>query len=135
MNQFQNDRKIKTAQGPSPEETFLNAWSWTSIMIVSPCRKLWFSKCWNQLVGNFDVYLYAKNQLHLQLLFWDIAKTLKTCYFRNFGNAWLSPLWQAFMLICMQISNFVTHYFLKILQRNSKLVIFGNLSMPGHTHT
>ena len=30
--------------------------------------------------------------------------------------------------------NFVTHFFLKILQRNSKLVILGNLGMPGHTH-
>ena len=27
-----------------------------------------------------------------------------------------------------------THFFLKILQRNSKLVILGNLGMLGHTH-
>ena len=31
--------------------------------------------------------------------------------------------------------NFITHFFLKILQRNSKLVVLGNLGMPGHTHT
>ena len=37
------------------------------------------------------------------------------------------------MLVCMQKINFITHLFLKILQRNSKLVILGNLSMPGHT--
>ena len=37
------------------------------------------------------------------------------------------------MLVCMQAINFITHFFLKILQRNSKLVILGNLSMPGHT--
>ena len=30
--------------------------------------------------------------------------------------------------------NFITHFFLKILQRNSKLVLLGNLGMPGHTH-
>ena len=30
--------------------------------------------------------------------------------------------------------NFITHFFLKILQRNRKLVILGNLDMPGHTH-
>ena len=39
-----------------------------------------------------------------------------------------------FMLICMQKVNFISHFFLKILQRNSKLVILGNLSMPGYTH-
>ena len=39
------------------------------------------------------------------------------------------------MLICMHAkTNFITHFFLKILQRNSKLVLLGNLSMPGHTH-
>ena len=37
------------------------------------------------------------------------------------------------MLVGMQKINFITHFFLKILQRNSKLVILGNLSMPGHT--
>ena len=34
----------------------------------------------------------------------------------------------------LQKINFITHCFLKILQRNSKLVIFVNLDMPGHTH-
>ena len=33
----------------------------------------------------------------------------------------------------MQKINFITHFFLKILQRNSKLVILGNFGMPGHT--
>ena len=37
------------------------------------------------------------------------------------------------MLICMQKLNFITHFFLKILQGNSRLVILGNLGMPGHT--
>ena len=35
---------------------------------------------------------------------------------------------ETFMLI-----NFITHSFRKILQKNSKLVILGNLGMPGHT--
>ena len=30
--------------------------------------------------------------------------------------------------------NFITHFLIKILQRNTKLVILGNLGMPGHTH-
>ena len=38
------------------------------------------------------------------------------------------------MLACMQKVNFVIHFFLKILQRNSKLFVLGNLGMSGHTH-
>ena len=38
------------------------------------------------------------------------------------------------MLICMQKINFISQFFLKILQRNSKVVILRNLAMPGHTH-
>ena len=29
----------------------------------SHCRKLWYPKCWNWLLGNFDVYLHQKSQL------------------------------------------------------------------------
>ena len=43
-------------------EQFENVWSCPSIMIVLPCRK---QKYWNELVGNFDVYLHAKNQIYL----------------------------------------------------------------------
>ena len=38
------------------------------------------------------------------------------------------------MLICISKINFIIHFFLKILQRNSKLVILGNLSMAGYTY-
>ena len=38
------------------------------------------------------------------------------------------------MFICMKKINFIIHFFLKILQRNSKLAILGNLGMPGHTY-
>ena len=41
-------------------EYFENAWSCPAGMIVAPCRHPWYPKCWNQLVGNFDVYLHAK---------------------------------------------------------------------------
>ena len=43
--------------------------SWSFLL---PCRKLWCSK----------------SQLHISLLFTDIAKILKTCIFGYFGNAW-----------------------------------------------
>ena len=38
------------------------------------------------------------------------------------------------MLIGMQKIIFITHFILKILQRYSKLVMFGNLGMPDRTH-
>ena len=38
------------------------------------------------------------------------------------------------MLICMQKINLITHFFLKILQRNRKRVSLDNLGMPGHIH-
>ena len=38
------------------------------------------------------------------------------------------------MLIGMQKIIFITHFFLRILQRYGKLVMFGNLGMPDHTH-
>ena len=35
------------------------------------------------------------------------------------------------MLVCTQKINFITHFLLKILQKNSKLVVLGNLGMSG----
>ena len=122
-------------------EHYENAWSCPSKMIVSPCRKLWCLQCWNQLVGKFDVYLHSRNQLHLWLLFWDVVESLQTWYFGNSGNA--GPFQSKIIVsICGEPScltackkiNFITHFFLKILQRNNKLVILGNLGMPGHKH-
>ena len=43
-------------------------------------------------------------------------------------------LWYVFMLTCMQKVNFVIHFFLKILRRNSKLFVLRNLGKSGHTH-
>ena len=51
----------------------------------------------------FDVYLLTKNKRFP----WYITNILQTCYFGNFGHAWLP--------------------------RNTKLVILGNLDTPGHT--
>ena len=38
------------------------------------------------------------------------------------------------MLICIQNINFITQFFLKILQRNSKFVNLGKLGIPGYAH-
>ena len=40
-------------------EHFQDAWSGPAV-IVSPCKHPWCPKCWNQFVGNLDVYLHAK---------------------------------------------------------------------------
>ena len=103
-----------------------------------PCRELWWPQCWNQLVGYFDVYLHTRNQLHLQLLFWDTGKTLQTYYFGNFKNAWLSPS-KIIVSICRKLSYHIylltknqlhhsflfLHIFLELLQRCYKFVIVG----------
>ena len=39
------------------------------------------------------------------------------------------------MFICLQKNNFITHFFLKILQRNNKIVTLGNIGMSGRLHT
>ena len=65
---------------------------------------------------------------------------LQTCYYGNFSNTWPFHqnhninLKETFMLICMQKINLITHFFLKILQRNRKRVSLDNLGMPGHIH-
>ena len=81
------------------------------------CRKLEITKCWNQLVGNFDTFLLAKikfiSNFYLRyckdianLLFWKFwecltipikihsiglqgtCRKLQTCYFGQFEYAW-----------------------------------------------
>ena len=41
---------------------------------------------------------------------------------------------EAFILFCMQKINTITHLFFQILQRNSKLVILGDLGMYDRTY-
>ena len=70
-------------------------------------------------------------------------------YFKDIANLLLWELWECltisiknhsiklqetFMLIDGQKVNFVIHLFLKMLQRNSKLVILGNLGMADYAH-
>ena len=43
------------------------------IMIVWTCRKLWYPNCWNQYVGNSDIYPRAKKKI----TFRDSVKTCK----------------------------------------------------------
>ena len=58
-------------------EYFKNAWSCQSIMKVSLYRKFWYPKCWNQLAGNFNVYLHTKHQLNLFLFFQILQRRCK----------------------------------------------------------
>ena len=69
------------------------------------------------------------NQLHLLLLFFRYCKDIANLLFRELSINFQ----ETFMLICMQKTNFINHFFLKVLYRNSKLLILCNLGMPGHT--
>ena len=44
-----------------------------------------------QLLKNFGVYLYAKNQLYLSNLSWHIALILEICYFGYLRHVWPTP--------------------------------------------
>ena len=59
------------------------------------------------------------------LLFWELWERLTIPIKNDSIN-----LQETFMLICTQQINVITHFFIKILQRNSKLVILGNLGTP-----
>ena len=120
--------------------TLLYAWSYLEITIGSPYRKLWGPKSWNQLAGKFDVYVHTVDKTNfISNFFWE-----------DFTSLLYSELWECFIipvknhrtketvgnchLVCFEKINFITHFLLKILQRNRKRVIFVNLGMPGHIH-
>ena len=129
-------------------EYFENAWSCPSIMIVSPCRKMWCPKCWNQRVGNFTVYLHAKDQFHLisflryckdiaNLLFWELWECLITLI--NIIVSICSKLSclsvyekstssiTSFLRYCNKIANV---FFFQILQRNRANFLFPGKTSP-----
>ena len=108
-----------------------------TIMIVSLWRKLWYPRSWNQLVGNFDVYLHAKINFIVNFF-------IEPDLFKDTANLLFWELWECltipikmivsnFILIYRQNINFITSFFLKILQKIA-VVILGNLGMPGHSH-
>ena len=65
----------------------------------------------------------------VNLLFWELRKCLTISL-----KIIVSICSKFSCLTCMQKVNFVFHFFLKILQRNSKRFVLGNLGMSGHTH-
>ena len=120
---------------------FENAWSCPPIMVISPFRKIWWSRCWNQLVGNFSVYLKAKKQSSSLTSFMRYCKDISNLLFSGFSECLSVPiknhcinLKETFMLIFMQKISFITHFFPEKFQRNRKLVSFVNLGMLSHTH-
>ena len=73
--------------------------------------------------------------------FWDIAKTLQTCYFwvlracqtvTSKNN--ITSLKKTFLFIFMWKIIFIPHLFLEILQRYCKLVSLGTLGARNHAH-
>ena len=97
-------------------------------MVVQILRNLWFLSVREKPTSFFPFSLkYCKDIANL--LFWVLWECLTISHqksrHQSVGN---------FMLICMQKINFITDFFFKMLQINSKLVILGNLDMSGHTH-
>ena len=122
-------------------EYFENAWSYPSIIIASPCRKLWCPNCWNKLVGNSHPYLHAKNHLHHSRFLMILLRNSKLVILSNLGMPGQKHMkWQyhfegTFDVYLQAIINFIRHVFLETLQRYCKLVILDTLGMSGHTHS
>ena len=105
-------------------------------MIVSPCRKLWCPKYWNQL---WRLSACKKSTSCL-------TSCLKYC--KDIANLLVWELWECSIIPIKTIVLFVgnlhaprhaknqLHHSLlcKILRRNSKLVILGTLGMSGFAH-
>ena len=116
------------------------------------------SKVDNPICRSFDLDELQMNSIH-NLFLRDIVKTLQTCYFEYFENAWschhhaltfswscLSPCrkpwcpkcWNQlvgnFDVICIQKVNIISNFFLEILQWHCKLAISGILEMLDLTH-
>ena len=47
------------------------------------------AKWYYQLVGNFCLYLQAKNSTSSLMIFWRYCRDMKTSYFQYFGHDWL----------------------------------------------
>ena len=91
------------------------------------CGKSWCLSTCKKSTSSLTSFLrYCEDNANL--LFWELWES-STIPIKNHSI----NLWETFMLICMQQINFITHFFLKILQRNSKLVILGNSGMSRHT--
>ena len=86
------------------------------------------------------MFIYMQKIKFIFNFFKDIVKTLLSCHFGNFGNAWPSPS-KIIVSTCRKLSclsaskrtNCITPLFLKISQENRKLILV-NLDVPGHTH-
>ena len=91
-------------------------------MIVSIWRNLWCPSESKKSTSLFPFSLkYCKDISNL--VFWVLWECLTRNDVGNF-HAYLHA----------KKLNFIIHFFVKILQRNSKLVILGNFDIPGHTH-
>ena len=94
-------------------------------LLKSTCRKLWCLSACKKLTSYFTSFLrHYKDWLAILGSLGILEHSHHTTNF-----------WKSFTLIYVQKINFIAQFFLKILQRNSKPAILGNLDMSGHTHT
>ena len=114
-------------------EYFENVWLCPSIMIVSPCRHFDAQKTetnfdWKKInfICNFFFEIPLRDDCKLAIL-----ENLGMLDHPDQNHS--IDLKETFMRDWMQKIHFITHFFCKILKRNSKLVNLGNLEMPGYT--
>ena len=99
----------------------------------------WGNKCWNKLLGNFDVYLHAKNQLHHSILSFNCKKIANLLFWVNWTCLTTltkndnSNLKEPVTFICRQKIKPILQVFLEILQGYCELV-FSTLGMPGYAN-
>ena len=94
-------------------------------MLKSTCRKLSCLSACKKPTLSLTYFEIMKDTANL--LFWELWESL-TIHIKNHSN----NLHEIFILICMHKINFITHFFLKILLRKSKLIILGSVDIPGH---
>ena len=97
-------------------------------LLKSTCTKLSCLSTCKKLMSSLTSFLRYCEDI-ANLLFQELWECLSISI-----KSYIINLQHNFMLIYMLKINFITHFSLKILQKNSKLVILGKLGMSGHTH-
>ena len=113
---------------PNVRKTFASGFSCISFLILwrtSNNKHDWTSVKYLHLLYPSRIH---KQLQHVFLTFWEFWECL-TIIIKMIGS-----FVESFHAYLRAKINFNTHFFLKILERNSKLVILGDLGMPGHTN-
>ena len=108
-------------------EYFANAWSYPSIMIASPCKKLWCPVLKSTCMKPWCLFTCKKSTSSLTsfLRFCKLAILVTLWMFDHSSQNHYINLQQAFMLVCMQTkSNSSLTSFLRYYKKNIYIYIY-----------